>query len=183
MEQLEIDGLHVNDGQSQYKSGRLTFPQGHDERTLSARTKALVNAALDALDAELCQPEGDQFTGPWYSRNYFKLRLSGLPREHFAVAYLDSRMRLIACETLFMGGIDQAEIHIRVIAQRAMHHNAASIVLGHNHPSGNATPSAGDKAVTQRIRSAMQLFQVTVQDHIIVGAGSALSMCEHGHME
>ena len=111
---------------------------------------------------------------------FFRLRLGGEPREHFEVAFLDSQHRLIAVERLFSGSVDGAEVHPRVVVQRALGHNPGSGLLGHNHPRGNVVPSAADRAVTSRLKSALLLVEVRLLDHFVVTADRAASMAARG---
>ncbi len=101
-------------------------------------------------------------------------------REHFEVAFLDSQHRLIAVERLFSGSLDGAEIHPRIIVQRALALNAAGILVAHNHPSGNTEPSAADKAVTAQLKAALRMVEVRLLDHFVVTNSQAVSMAARG---
>lgn len=96
----------------------------------------------------------------------------------FEVAFLDTKHRLITAERLFLGTINTAEVHPREVVKRALHHNAAAVILAHNHPSGDPTPSAADKALTNTLRSALRLVDITLLDHVVVGSGAAVSFVE-----
>jgi DNA repair protein RadC len=98
----------------------------------------------------------------------------------FAVLFLDTRHRTIAFEELFRGGIDGAEVHPREVVRRCLAHNAAAVILGHNHPSGVSEASAADRAITRRLSEALALVDVRVLDHFIVGDGPALSFAARG---
>jgi DNA repair protein RadC len=111
---------------------------------------------------------------------FFRLRLGGELREHFEVAFLDSQHRLIAVERLFSGSLDGAEIHPRIIVQRALALNAAGILVAHNHPSGNTEPSAADKAVTAQLKAALRMVEVRLLDHFVVTNSQAVSMAARG---
>jgi DNA repair protein RadC len=89
---------------------------------------------------------------------------------------------MLAFEELFFGTIDQASVYPREIVKRALKHNAAAVILGHNHPSGIAEPSAADIDITQQIKAALQLVSVRVLDHIIVGDAESTSLAEIGHI-
>ena len=110
--------------------------------------------------------------------DYLKLRIGQLPYESFAVVFLDVHQRLIACEELFKGTLAASSVYPREVVLRTLHHNAANVVLAHNHPSGEVQPSAADKALTQTLRAALGLIDVRILDHIIVGPAQALSMLE-----
>src|SRR5262249_8440045 len=96
-------------------------------------------------------------------------QLGAREQEIFAVILLDAQLRLIAYEELFTGTIDAIKVHIREVVRAAMRHNAAGVILAHNHPSGNSEPSEADKELTRRIKSVLSMISVRVVDHIIVG--------------
>jgi DNA repair protein RadC len=91
---------------------------------------------------------------------------------------LDSRHRLIAVENLFRGTINSASVHPREVVKAALTHNAAAVVLYHNHPSGLSEPSAADELITRRLKEALALIDVRVLDHLII-AESIYSFAEH----
>ena len=113
-------------------------------------------------------------------RHYLQLRLSGEWCEHFAVLYLDSQNRLVAFENHFTGTLTQTSVYPREVVWAALQHFAAAVVLTHNHPSGVATPSRADEALTQTLKAALALMDVRLLDHVIVAPGAAVSMAEHG---
>ncbi len=114
-----------------------------------------------------------------YRRGQCRLRSTG-EREEFRVLYLDNQNQLIAHETLFSGTINRTEVHPREVVKRALHFNAAAVILAHNHPSGETTPSQADKALTQRLTQVLQLVDIRVPDHLIVGGRQIYSFAEHG---
>ena len=101
-------------------------------------------------------------------------------RQVFACLFLDNRNQLIHYEELFFGTIDGASVHPREVVKAALHHNAAAVILAHNHPSGVADPSDADRCITSRIKSALTLVGVRVLDHFIVGEGQPVSFAEKG---
>lgn len=111
---------------------------------------------------------------------FFVQRLRGQPREVFSALFLDTRHRMVACEDLFFGTIDGAEVHPREVVRRALAHNAASVIVAHNHPSGSSEPSQADRAVTVRLRQALQLVDVRLLDHVVIGDGAPVSMAARG---
>lgn len=123
-----------------------------------------------------------QFDGTGAMVDYLQLRIGQLPYESFVVVFLDSQQRLIVCEELFKGTIAATSVYPREVVQRTLQHNAANVVLAHNHPSGDVQPSKADMALTQSLRAALALIDVRILDHIIVGAGKALSMLESHHL-
>jgi DNA repair protein RadC len=98
----------------------------------------------------------------------------------FACLFLDNRHRVIEYEELFQGTIDGASVHPRQVVRRALDHNAAALILAHNHPSGIAEPSEADRNITQRLQEALRLVDVRILDHIVVGDGEMRSMAEMG---
>ena len=119
---------------------------------------------------------------PLQVRRYLKALLRHEPHEVFGCLFLDNRHRVITFETLFHGTINSAHVHPRQIVKRAMTHNAASLILCHNHPSGNTEPSNADIDLTERLKQALALIDVQVLDHVIIGDGEPLSMVERGLM-
>ena len=111
---------------------------------------------------------------------FFRLRLGNEAREHFEVAFLDTRHRLIAVERLFSGSVDGAEVHPRIVVQRALALNAAAAMVAHNHPSGHAEVSAADRAVTARLKNVLLLVDIRLLDHFVVTADQAVSMAARG---
>ncbi|KVK21567.1 hypothetical protein AWS18_07560 [Enterobacter hormaechei subsp. oharae] len=138
-----------------------------------------VQHALALLDRHL-RETGVAFTSTQAARDWLKLKMAGLEREEFMVLYLNQQNQLLAHETLFTGTINSTEVHPREVVKRALYFNAAAVLFAHNHPSGDTTPSQADKAVTQRLVQALQLVDIRVPDHLIVGGTQRLSFAEHG---
>ncbi|RBC11890.1 hypothetical protein BRO02_13605, partial [Xanthomonas oryzae pv. oryzae] len=114
---------------------------------------------------------------------YFSQRLRARAYEVFAVLFLDNRHRAIAFEELFTGTIDGADIHPREVVRRALLHNAAAVIVGHNHPSGNPEPSKADRAVTKRLLDSLELVDIRLLDHFVIGDGRPVSLAERGWLE
>ncbi|AOV18210.1 hypothetical protein BJI67_15095 [Acidihalobacter aeolianus] len=124
---------------------------------------------------------GGTIDGPDAAGRYLAARLRDRPSEAFACLFLDGRHRVIACEELFQGTIDGASVHPREVVRRALHHNAAALIVAHNHPSGVADPSAADEAITRRLREALALVDVRLLDHLVVGE-TVVSLADRGLM-
>lgn len=124
----------------------------------------------------------DAVASPDDSRRYLTARLREQRNEVFACLFLDNKNRIIEYEELFFGTIDGASVHPRQIVQRALSHNAAGVILAHNHPSGVADPSAADRQITQRIKQALALLDIRVLDHLVIGDGEIASLAEIGWM-
>lgn len=124
----------------------------------------------------------DALRSPDDTRNYLSAQLRGRDHEVFACLFLDTRHRVLAFEEVFRGTIDGASVHPREVVKLALAHNAAALILAHNHPSGVSEPSQADIHLTRRLRDALALVDVRVLDHIIIGDGRPLSLAEQGLM-
>jgi DNA repair protein RadC len=123
---------------------------------------------------------GRTLASPAVTRDYLQARLGDYPYEVFACLFLDNRHRLITCEELFRGTVNGASVHPREVVRRALSHNAAALILAHNHPSGVAEPSEADIQLTGRLRDALALVDVRVLDHLVVAPGDWASLAERG---
>jgi DNA repair protein RadC len=150
----------------------------------SARACELV-AALELADRHLRAEldRGECMREPKAAMRYFKQRLRGRPHEVFAVLFLDTRNRALAFEELFNGTIDAAAVYPREVVRHALLHNAAAVIVGHNHPSGSAEPSRADREITEHLRKALDLVGIRLLDHVVVGEGTPVSMAERGWLE
>ena len=151
---------------------------------LGPAKRAELAAVLEIARRVLAQQLAEQplFDAPQRVKDYLALHLRPLGHEAFAVLFLDTRQRLLAFEIMFQGTLTHTSVHPREIVKRALALNAAAVVLAHNHPSGVAEPSRADELLTQGVRAALQLIDVRVLDHLVVGAGSVLSFAERGLM-
>ena len=142
----------------------------------------LLAAALELGHRHLAAQleRGEAMADPAAAGRYFAQRLRGRPREVFAALYLDTRHRALGFEELFQGSLDGAEVHPRVLVERALAQGAAAVIVGHNHPSGNPEPSAADRAVTVRLKQALALVDVRLLDHFVIGDGAPVSMAARG---
>jgi DNA repair protein RadC len=143
-----------------------------------AELAAVLELARRAVAEQLKARE--VFSSPDAVKHYLQLQLARKPHEVFAALFLDAQNRLIAMEELFRGTLTQTSVYPREVVLRALQHQAASVVLAHNHPSGTVQPSRADEALTQTLRAALALVDVRVLDHIIVAPGDSLSMAEKG---
>lgn len=119
---------------------------------------------------------------PKLTREYLRSKLRDRRREIFCCLFLDASHRLITDEELFHGTIDSTTVYPRVVAERALAHNASAVIVAHNHPSGNRQPSQADLAITQRLRDALELLDIRLLDHFIIGDGEPLSLAERGEL-
>ena len=143
-----------------------------------AELVAVLELARRALAQQL--REREVFDSPDTVKHYLQLHLAAKGHEVFAVLFLDAQNRLLALEELFRGTLTQTSVYPREVVLRALHHQAAAVVLAHNHPSGSVQPSRADEALTQTLKTTLALVDVRVLDHVIVAPGQALSMAEKG---
>jgi DNA repair protein RadC len=151
-------------------------------RGLGIAKYALLQAVLEMARRHLAEQlrRQDPLENPDITRRYLASRLRHLPHEIFACLFLDNRHRVISYEELFRGTIDGASVHPREVVKRALHHNAAAVILAHNHPSGVAEPSRADMQLTRRLIDALALVDIRVLDHFIIGDGDGVSLAERG---
>lgn len=123
---------------------------------------------------------GDALTSPEQTKLYLSSVLRDRQREAFYILFLDNQHRVIKDEVLFEGTIDAASVYPREVVKRALHHNAAALILAHNHPSGVAEPSQSDRRITRRLTDALGLVDIRVLDHFVVGDGEVVSFAERG---
>ena len=120
------------------------------------------------------------FDAPQKVKDYLSLQLGGLAHEVFAVLFLDGQNRFIELHEMFRGTLTQTSVYPREVVKAALARNAGAVILAHNHPSGVAEPSRADEFLTQTLKSALQLVDVRVLDHLIVGRGEVVSLAERG---
>lgn len=144
-----------------------------------AQLRAAVELSRRALATDL--RERPAFTTPNAVGDYLRLSLGSLHQEVFMVLFLDIRNRLIAARQMFSGTLNQTSVYPREVVKLALHHNAAAVILAHNHPSGLAEPSQADEMLTHSLKDALAMVDVKLLDHFIV-AGNAppLSFAERG---
>jgi DNA repair protein RadC len=125
---------------------------------------------------------GDALGSPAAVRDFLRLTLAGREHEVFLAVLLDAQNRVLACEELFRGTLTQTSVYPREVVRCALAHNAAAIIIAHNHPSGVAEPSHADQVLTQSLKQALALVDIKILDHFIVAGNSALSFAERGLM-
>jgi DNA repair protein RadC len=145
-----------------------------------AQLQAVLELARRALGEQL--QAGVTMSSPQAVKQYLQLLLGIKPYESFAVLFLDVKNRLLATEELFRGTLTHTSVYPREVVKAALSHNAASIILAHNHPSGSPEPSAADQTLTQALKQALALVDVRVLDHFIVAGRNVYSFAEHGQL-
>ncbi len=143
-----------------------------------AQIAAVMELARRALGEEM--KARDSLASPAAVRGYLRLHMQELGHECFFVVFLDAQNRVIAASELFRGTLTQTSVYPREVVKHALKHNAASVILAHNHPSGVAEPSIQDQALTRTLAEALSLVDVKVLDHFIVAPGACLSFAERG---
>ncbi|MFM1886871.1 MAG: hypothetical protein RL026_2028 [Pseudomonadota bacterium] len=182
-------------GRSAVDQGRLLL-QGRSLRSLlsvahgeaaalpgfSTRRWGILQASLELARRHYGEAlrSGPALESPKATRDFLVAQLRDRTHEVFCCLHLDNRHRLIAFEELFRGTIDGASVHPREVVKQALAHNAAAVILAHNHPSGVADPSQADELITARLRDALALVDIRVLDHLVVGDNRCVSFAEHG---
>ncbi len=142
------------------------------------RLQAALELARRCL--ERSAPLREPLRNPEEAAACFRARLADLPHEAFACVFLDTRHRIICFEILFRGTLDGAPIYPREVLKRALHHNAAAVIAGHNHPSGDCEPSQADRTITRRLQKSLALVDIRLLDHLIVARGCSRSLATLG---
>ncbi len=143
-----------------------------------AQLQAVLEMSRRALAEEM--QARDALSSPTAVRDYLRLKLAGLPHEVFMAVFLDAQNRVLEAEELFRGTLTQTSVYPREVVKRALAHNAAGLILAHNHPSGVAEPSQADRWLTDQLKAALALVDVKVLDHFVIAGSHALSFAERG---
>lgn len=143
-------------------------------------TQAEVIDAAKAIMESMMAKHDVKLNSPTLVRQYLMARLGMAEREIFCVLFLDNQNCLIKAEDLFFGTIDGASVYPREVVKAALMHNAAAVILAHNHPSGMVEPSSADRRITTRLQEALSLVDIRVLDHLIVSGSDSVSFAERG---
>lgn len=160
---VAVDALLVRDVDGQYRPARAEEVLSHARRVLSQRVR-----------------RGATMSSPQAVKDHLRLEIGILEHEVFCVLFLDAQHRIIALKQMFRGTVSQTSVYPREVVKEALALNAAAVILAHNHPSGAAEPSRADEFLTQTLKAALQLVDVRVLDHLVVGQGHVVSMAERG---
>lgn len=155
-----------------------TTPHHAQYPSLAPQQVATIQEAIGILESTM--RAGETFANSEATKQFCRLKIGTARDEFFCCLFLDNQHRLLTFEHLFRGTVSGAPVYPRVIVRRALELNAAAVILTHNHPSGMTEASRADTEITSRLIHAMELIDVRVLDHVIVGAESTLSMAEHG---
>lgn len=143
-----------------------------------ANEQRVIRRALRIVEKYQRKP-GEAFTSTSFTKTWLQLYMAHQEREVFIMMYLDNQHCLLGRETLFTGTLSHTEVHPREVVKSALKHNAAAVILAHNHPSGTTEISQQDKHITQRVMKALALVEVRVLDHLVVGS-EVVSFAECG---
>ncbi|MEY4412817.1 MAG: hypothetical protein RIQ53_110 [Pseudomonadota bacterium] len=151
-------------------------------RGLGPARRAELQAVLELGRRAMAQSLGRRtvLDSPQTVKQYCQMQLATRDHEVFAVLFLDAQLRLIRLDELFRGTLTQTSVYPREVVKRALAHNAAAVILAHNHPSGVAEPSRADEFLTQQLKTALALVDVRVLDHLVVARAAVVSMAERG---
>jgi DNA repair protein RadC len=164
-----------------FAAGEAEFCEMHGMgQAKYVQLQAVLEMSRRALKEEM--QRGDALNSPRAVRDYLQLLLGGRQQEVFMVLFLDTQHRVIAAEELFHGTLGQTSVYPREVVKRVLAHNAAAVILAHNHPSGIAEPSQSDRLLTDALKQALSLVDVRVLDHFVIGTGRTLSFAESGLM-
>ncbi|MGI9204036.1 MAG: RadC family protein [Woeseiaceae bacterium] len=151
-------------------------------RGIGSTRVALLHAVKEAACRyfEQTLPVGAAIRSPLDTASFLQARLRDRPHEVFCCLYLDNRHRVLLFEELFRGTIDGTSVYPREVVKQALAVNAAAIILAHNHPSGVAEPSQADERITRRVKSALDLVDIRLLDHLVIGDGTSTSLASRG---
>ncbi|MEO8402323.1 MAG: DNA repair protein RadC [Gammaproteobacteria bacterium] len=154
----------------------------YQKRGLGKAKYALLKAAIELgrryFDSHI--EVGATLSDSEHTKRFLAHQLKNYPHEVFACIFLDNHNRMLRFEELFHGTLTEASVYPREVVKRGLLHNAAKIILVHNHPSGNPTPSDADHEITQLLKQALMLVDIVVIDHIIIGDKEHVSFAENG---
>ena len=167
-------GLH---GLLQASAGDLKRIKG-----LGPAKRAEITAVMELARRSLAQRLAQRtvLSSPQQVKDFLRLQLAHEGQEVFAVMFLDVQNQLLQFEEMFRGTLSQTSVYPREIVKRALAVQASAVILAHNHPSGTAEPSRADEFLTQTLKQALQLIDVRVIDHLVVGGDQAISFAERG---
>lgn len=182
MNVIELAQHLLNENKTLHNLFNASIEEFCSQKGLGAAKYVQLQAVLELSQRymqERCQRDA-VFNSPNSVYDYLTIQMRGLQQEVFMVLYLDSQNRLVKDEILFYGTINSASVYPREVVKAALKNNAAAVIFAHNHPSGIAEPSQADKLITNKLQQALQLVDISVLDHIIVGGETCVSFAERG---
>ncbi|MGI0119220.1 RadC family protein [Zooshikella sp. RANM57] len=161
------------------EASQQAFCQAHGLGTAKyVQLQAVLEMASRHLEAQLTM--GNCLQSSSQTKRYVQSKLRHYSHEVFAVLFLNNQHQIISFEELFRGTLNAASVYPREVVKQALLLNAAAVILVHNHPSGNIEPSPSDCHITEQLQAALELIEVRVLDHLIVGNADVLSFAEKG---
>jgi len=145
-----------------------------------AQLQAILELGRRVISEEL--ESGTSLHSPLAVKQYLQMLFLGKMHEAFVVLFLDVKNRLICAEQMTRGTLSQASVYPREVIKSALAHNAATVILAHNHPSGDVEPSSADLHLTKRLQQALALLDIAVIDHIVVAGSKTYSFAEQGRL-
>ena len=165
-----------------FKANQQEFCQQHGLGSAKyVQLQACLEMSKRYLAEQLIQ-QGSALTSSQATRDYLTSELRHETREVFAVLFLDNQHQILKFERLFFGTLNAATVYPRIVVEQALKHQAAAVILAHNHPSGVAEASIADKQITHKLEQALQLIDVRVLDHMIIAGHQCYSFAEHGEI-
>lgn len=176
---MNIQDAAIRDGNRQSIDGSISVVSAPSHaRVISATERRIIDKALSILDRTIDQQP--LLSGATAVKQFLRLKLGCLEHEVFMVLYLDARNCLVAHEELFRGSLTQTSVYPREVVKRCLWHNAAAVVIAHNHPTGTLEPSRADEMLTSTLKSSLHLVDVRLLDHIVVGRSGTIAFTELG---
>lgn len=145
---------------------------------ITAPKCAILEAARNVIQSKLVK--GEAFTSPEAVKEFLVMKLGGFEHEVFSIILMDNQHKVISYLEMFRGTVNSATVHPREIVKTALAANASAVIISHNHPSGFPEPSGSDRAITKRLKDALELVDIRVLDHIIVAGLESVSFAERG---
>lgn len=151
-----------------------------DEFCNTVDVDQIIATALKCLEERMAYTTGEKLSSSRLVKDYMRLQLSQEKNEIFAAIFMDNRHRLLGFEKLFCGTINEAVVYPRILVQKAIQYNAATVIVAHNHPSNLAEPSTADKRLTAELKKILEIIDVSLIDHVVVTLADTYSFAEHG---
>jgi DNA repair protein RadC len=173
--------IGVRESRLHYRGSLQPLFASSPEKGVSHQKCAIAKELVRRLLEEELQL-GDALNSPSAVRDYLRLSMNQYEHDVFVVIFLDARNRVIAAEEMFRGTLTQTSVYPREVVKAVLKHNAGSVILAHNHPSGVPEPSQSDRLLTDTLKQALSLIDVRVLDHFIIAGSETVSLAELAHL-
>lgn len=148
---------------------------------MNTSERSIIDAAIQLIRDKVNHKDEQQaITGHEYAADLLKLSIGHLEREEFWCIWLDTKHRIIHAGPVATGTLSACHVYPREIAREALNLNASAVIVSHNHPSGDHSPSTSDLKLTERLKNVFELLEVRLLDHIIIGGANHYSFADHG---